>query len=54
MNSEEFLQILEEGICGTNIILDREAKVITREDNGRVIAILDKSLNTNNNDNTTV
>ena len=44
-NTEEFLKLLAEGVCGTNIILDREAKVITREDNGRVIAILDKSLN---------
>ena len=43
--SEEFISLLEEGIDGTNLILDREAKVITREDTGRVVAILDKSLN---------
>lgn len=44
-STTEFMQLLEEGVEGTNIILDREAKVITREDNGRVIAILDKTLN---------
>lgn len=44
-STEDFMKILEEGIESTNIVLDREAKVITREDNGRVIAILDKTLN---------
>jgi len=40
----EFMTILEEGIEGTNLILDRESKVITREDTGHVIAILDKTI----------
>lgn len=44
-STEEFMRIIEEGIDGTNIVLDREAKVITREDTGFVIAILDKTLN---------
>ena len=46
-STNEFMQILEEGVEGTDIILDRESKVITREDNGRVITILDKTLNQN-------
>lgn len=44
-STEEFMRIIEEGIDGTDIVLDREAKVITREDNGKVIAALDKTLN---------
>ena len=44
-STEEFMRIIEEGIEGTDIILDREAKIITREDNGKVIAILDRTLN---------
>lgn len=44
-STEEFMRIIEEGIEGTDIILDREAKIITREDNGKVIAVLDRTLN---------
>lgn len=44
-STEEFMRIIEEGVEGTNIVLDREAKVITREDNGKVIAVLDRTLN---------
>jgi len=44
-----FMAILEEGIDDTNLILDRESKVITREDTGQVIAILDKTIKDENN-----
>lgn len=36
---------MDEGIDGTNIVLDRDAKVIIREDNSKVVAVLDKTLN---------
>lgn len=44
-STEEILRLMDEGIDGTNIILDRDAKVIIREDNSKVVAVLDKTLN---------
>ena len=44
-STEEILRLMDEGIDGTNIVLDRDAKVITREDNNKVVAVLDKTLN---------
>ena len=44
-STEEILRLMDEGIDGTNIVLDRDAKVIIREDNNKVVAILDKTLN---------
>ena len=44
-STEEILQLMYEGIDGTNLILDREGKVITREDNNKVVAVLDRTLN---------
>ena len=44
-STEEILRLMDEGIDGTNIVLDRDAKVIIREDNNKVVAVLDKTLN---------
>ena len=44
-STEEILRLMEEGIDGTHIVLDREGKVITREDNNKVVAVLDRTLN---------
>ena len=44
-STEEILRLMDEGVDGTNIVLDRDAKVIIREDNSKVIAVLDKTLN---------
>ena len=44
-STEEILRLMDEGIDGTNIVLDRDAKVIIREDNSKVVAVLDKTLN---------
>lgn len=44
-STEEILRLMEEGIDGTNLTLDREGKVITREDNNKVVAVLDRTLN---------
>ena len=44
-STEEILRLMDEGIDGTNIVLDRDAKVIIREDNNEVVAVLDKTLN---------
>ncbi len=44
-STEEILRLMDEGIDGTNIVLDRDAKVVIREDNNKVVAVLDKTLN---------
>ena len=44
-STEEILRLMEEGIDGTHIVLDRDAKVITRADNHMVVAVLDRTLN---------
>ena len=44
-STEEILRLMDEGIDDTNIVLDRDAKVIIREDNNKVVAVLDKTLN---------